>query len=88
MLTFQAILPYLILALIALPLPILFLVKPTQHIYERYLRYKYYNMVKKYCENPYGVDEEQLSKLFPGAKAEKLEEMAYYLEEELVYKAD
>jgi hypothetical protein len=79
------ILPYVFIALIALPLPLLMLATPIQHLYEKYLRYRYYNIVKHYCENPYQVEEEQLLKIFPGIKPEKLNQIACLLEEDFTY---
>lgn len=80
--------PYLFTGILALPLCIILLVTPIQHLYEKYLRYKYYSIVKKYCENPYGVDEEKLSEIFPDKKRETLEQIAFYLEEEFTYKVN
>ena len=49
------------------------------------MRYRYFNIVKKYCKNPFDVSEEQLKKIFRGKSTEELNRIAYYLEEDFSY---
>jgi hypothetical protein len=84
----QNIVPFIFIAIIALPLPILVLATPAQHLYEKAMRFKYYRMVKKHVENPYNLTEEKLHILFPSKTEKQLEQIAYYLEEDFVYSAN
>ena len=76
---------FICIAAIVLPVPILMLATPLNRLHEKIMRYKYYTIVKKQCENPYDVTEEKLSKIFPDKTQEQLELIAYYLEEEYVF---
>jgi hypothetical protein len=82
---FHSVLPYIFIALLVLPIPILILSTPIDHLYEKWMRYRYLNVVKKYCENPFDVSEEQLRKIFQGKSSEELNRIAYYLEEDFSY---
>ena len=57
------------IAFIALPLPIIMLAAPIHQLYKNWMRRKYYNTVNKFCERPFEMTEEQLSKIFPGIKS-------------------
>lgn len=80
------ILPYLFIALIALPLPILILYYPLQSLFEKIQKRRYYNIVKKHVDDPSTITEEQLQYIFPGKKPKELSEIAYNLQEENTYK--
>ncbi len=79
-LTIQNLLPFIFIALIALPLPVLILYYPLHALYEKLMQRKYYNIVKKHIDDPFSVTEEQLIRIFPGKKTKELHKIADYLD--------
>jgi hypothetical protein len=60
------ILPYLFIALIALPLPILMLLTPVRDFYGNVRRKRRIHTIHSFYDRPFELSEKQISELFPG----------------------
>ncbi len=78
----QKILPFLFIALFALPLPILMLAVPLQNTYKNFMRRRHYKKVNTFLERPFELNEKQLQEIFPGLVGRSFSDTDFMPEEE------